>query len=124
MSTTAGKLATFAALSVSCFMLPKTAGAAPACGGHGTRDSMLVSTAWLAGHLQDPNLVILSVGQRAEYVQGHIPGDEAAGLLGEAPQAVCHHRHVDVARHSQHWKYKRNDCARPGWGPRAGIGDR
>ena len=74
MSTTAGKLATFAALSVSCFMLPKTAGAAPACGGHGTRDSMLVSTAWLAGHLQDPNLVILSVGQRAEYVQGHIPG--------------------------------------------------
>jgi thiosulfate/3-mercaptopyruvate sulfurtransferase len=35
---------------------------------------MLVSTAWLAGHLQDPNLVILSIGQKAEYVQGHIPG--------------------------------------------------
>jgi thiosulfate/3-mercaptopyruvate sulfurtransferase len=35
---------------------------------------MLVSTAWLAGHLQDPNLVILSIGQKAEYDQGHIPG--------------------------------------------------
>src|SRR5271157_1048984 len=74
MSTTGVKLATVVLLSVSCFMLPKTAGTAPACGGHGTRDSMLVSTAWLAGHLQDPNLVILSIGQRAEYVQGHIPG--------------------------------------------------
>ena len=35
---------------------------------------MLVSTAWLDAHLQDPNLVILSIGQKAEYVQGHIPG--------------------------------------------------
>jgi len=66
--------AAVAALSVACFMLVETAGAAPACGGHGTRDSMLVSTAWLAAHLQDPNLVILSIGQKAEYVQGHIPG--------------------------------------------------
>jgi thiosulfate/3-mercaptopyruvate sulfurtransferase len=62
------------ALCVACFLLAGTAGAAPACGGHGTQSSMLVSTAWLAGHLQDPNLVILSIGQKAEYVQGHIPG--------------------------------------------------
>jgi thiosulfate/3-mercaptopyruvate sulfurtransferase len=62
------------ALYVACFLLAGTAGAAPPCGDHGTRDSMLVSTAWLAGHLQDPNLVILSIGQKAEYVQGHIPG--------------------------------------------------
>lgn len=58
---------------------------------------MLVSTAWLAGHLQDPNLVILSIGQKAEYVQGHIPGAlyleyadtrlarSAAGLTFELP---------------------------------------
>jgi thiosulfate/3-mercaptopyruvate sulfurtransferase len=59
---------------VACFLLAGTAGAAPACGDHGTRNSMLVSTAWLAGHLEDPNLVILSIGQKAEYVQGHIPG--------------------------------------------------
>jgi thiosulfate/3-mercaptopyruvate sulfurtransferase len=56
------------------FVLAGTAGAAPICGGHGTRGSVLVSTAWLAGHLQDPNLVILSIGQKAEYVHGHIPG--------------------------------------------------
>jgi len=55
-------------------MLLQTAGAAPACGGHGTRDTMLVSTAWLAAHLHDPNLVILSIGQKPEYVHGHIPG--------------------------------------------------
>jgi thiosulfate/3-mercaptopyruvate sulfurtransferase len=58
---------------------------------------MLVSTAWLAGHLQDPNLVILSIGQRGEYDQGHIPGAlyldyadtrlarSAAGLTFELP---------------------------------------
>ena len=58
---------------------------------------MLVSTAWLAGHLQDPNLVILSIGQKAEYNQGHIPGAlyleyadtrvarNAAGLTFELP---------------------------------------
>ena len=61
-------------LFAAFFVLAGTAGAAPVCGGHGTRGSMLVSTAWLAGHLQDPNLVILSIGQKAEYVQGHIPG--------------------------------------------------
>ena len=61
-------------LFAAFFVLAGTAGAAPMCGGHGTRGSMLVSTAWLAGHLQDPNLVILSIGQKAEYVHGHIPG--------------------------------------------------
>ena len=61
-------------LFAAFFVLAGTAGAAPMCGGHGTRGSMLVSAAWLAGHLQDPNLVILSIGQKAEYVQGHIPG--------------------------------------------------
>jgi thiosulfate/3-mercaptopyruvate sulfurtransferase len=55
-------------------LLAATARAAPVCGGHGTRGSMLVSTAWLAGHLQDPNLAILSIGQKSEYDQGHIPG--------------------------------------------------
>jgi len=86
-----------ALLSAACFVLAGTARAAPACGGHGTRDSLLVSTAWLAGHLQDPNLVILSIGQKAGYNQGHIPGAlyleyadtrvarNAAGLTFELP---------------------------------------
>lgn len=49
-------------------------GFAAPCGGHGNHDSMLVSTAWLAEHLHDPNLVILAVGDKADYDRGHIPG--------------------------------------------------
>ena len=35
---------------------------------------MLVSTAWLAQHLHDPNLVVLAVGDKEDYDKGHIPG--------------------------------------------------
>jgi len=35
---------------------------------------MLVTPAWLAGHLHDPNLVLLEVGDSAAYTRGHIPG--------------------------------------------------
>ncbi|HTS31916.1 MAG TPA: sulfurtransferase [Bryobacteraceae bacterium] len=49
------------------------ASAAP-CGGHGDKSSMLVSTAWLADHLHDRNLTILSVGAESDYQKGHIPG--------------------------------------------------
>ena len=38
------------------------------------RDSLLVSTAWLAQHLKDPDLVLLHVGDKAEYDTAHIPG--------------------------------------------------
>ncbi len=49
--------------------------AAPAaCGGHGDKNTMLVSTARLAEHLKDPNLVILAIGEKSEYDAGHIPG--------------------------------------------------
>ena len=48
--------------------------AAPACGGHGDRSTMLVTTGWLAGHLQDPHLVLLAVGQKADYDGGHLTG--------------------------------------------------
>ena len=44
------------------------------CGGHGDRDTMLVSTAWLAEHLHDPGVVILAVGSQDDYDRGHIPG--------------------------------------------------
>lgn len=39
-----------------------------------SRDSLVVSPAWLAQHLQDPNLVVLHVGLKPEYDAGHIPG--------------------------------------------------
>jgi thiosulfate/3-mercaptopyruvate sulfurtransferase len=61
----------FVALMACAVLLPA---AAPVCGGHGDRASMMVSTAWLAEHLKDPNLVILSVGQKQDYDGGHIPG--------------------------------------------------
>jgi thiosulfate/3-mercaptopyruvate sulfurtransferase len=39
------------------------------------RTDMLVSTGWLAAHLDDPDLVLLSVGATPEfYTRGHIPG--------------------------------------------------
>ena len=40
----------------------------------GPRDRLLVSTAWLADHLNDANLVLLHVGERAGFEAGHIPG--------------------------------------------------
>ena len=39
-----------------------------------SRDSVVVSPAWLAQHLKDPNLVLLHVGLKPEYDAGHIPG--------------------------------------------------
>jgi thiosulfate/3-mercaptopyruvate sulfurtransferase len=40
-----------------------------------SRDSMVVSTAWLADHLNDPNIVVLHVSSmRRDYTEGHIPG--------------------------------------------------
>lgn len=60
------------ALGVLC--LSAAGQAAPGCGGHGTRQTMLVSTAWLSAHLNDPDLVVLAVGRPGEYDAGHIPG--------------------------------------------------
>src|SRR5580692_2465783 len=48
--------------------------AAFACGTHGTRQSLLVSTAWLAEHLRDPKLVLLTVVDEKGYAEEHIPG--------------------------------------------------
>jgi len=38
------------------------------------RDSMVVSADWLRAHLHDKNLVLLHVGDKAEYEAKHIPG--------------------------------------------------
>lgn len=38
------------------------------------RDSMLVNAAWLRAHINDANLVLLHVGDKAEYDAKHIPG--------------------------------------------------
>lgn len=39
-----------------------------------TRADLTVSSAWLADHLRDADLVLLHVGEKAEYEKSHIPG--------------------------------------------------
>jgi len=34
---------------------------------HGTRESLLVSTVWLADHLHDSNLIVLALGDAKEF---------------------------------------------------------
>lgn len=76
-------LAVFSCAALPCAAQP----AAPA-----VRGGMLVSTAWLAAHAKDPDLVLLHVADTfADYRRGHIPGArflatakfiENAGKLG------------------------------------------
>jgi len=39
-----------------------------------SRDTLVVSPAWLAQHLHDPDLIVLQVGVKDTYDAGHIPG--------------------------------------------------
>jgi thiosulfate/3-mercaptopyruvate sulfurtransferase len=61
-------------------------------------DNMLVTTSWLASHLNEPGLVLLHVGEKGEYDAEHIPGaryvslrdiamEGADGLVLEMPPA-------------------------------------
>jgi len=65
-------LRTLVALAVA---LPFTA-----AGAAQSRDSLLVSPAWLATQLRDPQLVVLHVGDQAAYMKAHIPGAQLVGL--------------------------------------------
>jgi thiosulfate/3-mercaptopyruvate sulfurtransferase len=57
------------AASVLCAVLPPAPAAAQP-----SRDALLVTPAWLAEHLRDPDLVLLHVGERGEYDRAHLPG--------------------------------------------------
>lgn len=46
----------------------------------GPRESLTVDAAWLAKHLKDPNLVLLHVGDKAEYEAKHIAGARYVSL--------------------------------------------
>jgi thiosulfate/3-mercaptopyruvate sulfurtransferase len=80
--------------ALALFLAGAAAGAT--CGGHGTRESLIVSTQWLADHIKDANLVVLAVGEKADYDAGHIAGSQfieyssvgvkgASGLMLELP---------------------------------------
>jgi thiosulfate/3-mercaptopyruvate sulfurtransferase len=44
------------------------------------RDSLLVTPSWLAGHLNDADVILLHVGEKADYDTGHIPGAQFAEM--------------------------------------------
>lgn len=44
------------------------------------REAMIVSTEWLAQHLEDEALVLFQVGEKEEYAAGHIPGAQYLAL--------------------------------------------
>jgi len=44
------------------------------------RPTMLVSTAWLAEHASDPNVVVLHVGTKPQYDSGHVAGSRLVML--------------------------------------------
>jgi thiosulfate/3-mercaptopyruvate sulfurtransferase len=46
----------------------------PAHASADTRHALVVDSKWLAAHLEDPDLVLLHVGDPAEFASGHIPG--------------------------------------------------
>lgn len=48
--------------------------AAPVAVAQTPRDGLVVSAGWLQQHANDPNLVLLHVGNKATYEAGHIPG--------------------------------------------------
>ena len=68
----------------------------------------LVSTAWLAEHLQDPNVVVIHVDSRPErYDEGHIPGarfvryeaiaSDGGGMGAELPDAAALENALEAA---------------------------
>jgi thiosulfate/3-mercaptopyruvate sulfurtransferase len=57
------------------FALALLAGAvASAAPAEAVRGSMVVTPAWVADHLRDPDLVLLQVGEKKDFDAGHLPG--------------------------------------------------
>jgi thiosulfate/3-mercaptopyruvate sulfurtransferase len=75
-------------MSVVLILAAALAAPAPilACGGHGTPETLLVSTSWLAAHLKDSNLAILAVGSKADFDAAHIPGAQYVEYNEIAPK--------------------------------------
>lgn len=52
------------------------------------RDTLVVNTVWLAQHLSDPNLVLLHMGDPAEYTAKHIAGSRLVARADIAAAAA------------------------------------
>jgi len=69
------------ALALAVVATALSAGGASATGRGGVRREMLVSTAWMARHLDDPGVVVLHAGRaRDGYDAGHLPGARFVAL--------------------------------------------
>lgn len=69
-----------AALVVACAVLTLPSSPFPLPSQTGARSQLLVTPSWLAAHINDPNLVLLQVGDAEEYMNEHIPGARFASL--------------------------------------------
>jgi len=63
------------------FLVTAVAGASAAIPAEGPREDLIVTTAWLRDHIKDPNLVLLHVGDPAEYKAKHLPGAQFVDLM-------------------------------------------
>jgi thiosulfate/3-mercaptopyruvate sulfurtransferase len=61
-----------------CLFLMASVTTLPAAG---PRDELVVNVAWLNQHIKDPNLVLLHVGDPAEYKEKHLPGARFVQLM-------------------------------------------
>ena len=61
-------------LGIAAFVISPVFAAPAQCGAHGDKNTMLVSTSWLADHLKDPNVVVIVVWNKEDFDKGHIPG--------------------------------------------------
>jgi thiosulfate/3-mercaptopyruvate sulfurtransferase len=64
--------------------------AAPEAAQRSPRENLVVTTAWLADHLRDPDLVLLHVGDKSEYDRSHLPG---ARFVSQRDISVSDHDH-------------------------------
>src|SRR3954447_12396681 len=74
------------ALALSCAVVPLSAYRLPPPASRlplpqaDSRSQLLVSTAWLAQHVNDPDVVLLQVGDAEEYMNEHLPHARFASL--------------------------------------------
>jgi len=68
------------AAGLLCSLVSSVGATSPKRSGLLLRDSMIVSVEWLQRHINDKQLVLLQVGEKAEFEAGHIPGAQFVSL--------------------------------------------
>ncbi len=76
------------ALAVVAILFPGTNGEATKASQQAPSAELIVTTAWLAEHLDDPNVVVLATGSQQDFDGGHIPG---AGFVSHGATIGSNH---------------------------------